>query len=189
MSPRPVRSRLDSGSSHVPTPSAPPPARPRRPLRRSGAAGRRGCRSAGRLLRSAGAGPGRHVRRARRGRRLSRAHAVVGGAAQMDRCVALMTPMLRGHAVRSTAAARGGEGLEYVWVNADMHDDAEDIERRNAAGATVGGHCQFDDGGEAVHVHAYQLDLEAGAASGYPAYRYVAGLGDTDSARTASAAD
>lgn len=109
--------------------------------------------------------------------------------AQMDRCVALMTPMLRGHAVRSTAAARGGEGLEYVWVNADMHDDAEDIERRNAAGATVGGHCQFDDGGDAVHVHAYQLDLEAGATSGYPAYRYVAGLGDTDSARTASAAD
>ena len=56
-----------------------------------------------------------------------------------------------------------------------MYDD--DLDRRLAKGTSFGGHCQFEAGGEAVHLHVYALDDEA---SSMPAseYRFVAGPRD-----------
>lgn len=97
--------------------------------------------------------------------------------AQHDRCVALLRPMLHGQPVRSTAVEHGAQGLDYVWVNAEVHDDDDDLDRRLAKGTSFGGHCQFEAGGEAVHLHVYALDDEA---SSMPAseYRFVAGPRD-----------
>jgi len=94
--------------------------------------------------------------------------------AQHDRCVALLRPMLHGQPVRSTAVEHGAQGLDYVWVNAEVHDDDDDLDRRLAKGTKLGGHCQFEAGGEAVHLHVYALDDEAEQAPP-PQYRYVAG--------------
>lgn len=96
-------------------------------------------------------------------------------ATQHDRCIALLRPMLHGQPVRSTSIERGPNGLDYVWINAEAHDDADDVERRVAKGARFAGHCQFDASGESVHLHAYAL--EAGDAPATPAvdYRFVAG--------------
>lgn len=94
--------------------------------------------------------------------------------AQHDRCVALLRPMLQGQPVRSTAVEHGAQGLDYVWVNAEVHDDDDDLDRRLAKGTSVGGHCQFEAGGEGVHLHVYALDDEAAPAPA-PGYRFVAG--------------
>ncbi|WP_377157740.1 hypothetical protein ACFJIX_03325 [Roseateles sp. UC29_93] len=96
---------------------------------------------------------------------------------QHDRCVALLRPMLHGQPVRSTAVERGPQGLDYVWVNAEVHDDEDDLDRRLAKGTSFGGHCQFEAGGQGVHLHVYALDDDAAPM---PAgdYRFVAGPRD-----------
>lgn len=96
---------------------------------------------------------------------------------QHDRCVALLRPMLHGQPVRSTAVEHGAQGLDYVWVNADVHDDDDDLDRRLAKGTSFGGHCQFEAGGEGVHLHVYALDDEASPLPA-PGYRFVAGPRD-----------
>ncbi len=96
---------------------------------------------------------------------------------QHDRCVALLRPMLHGQPVRSTAVEHGTQGLDYVWVNADVHDDDDDLDRRVAKGTRVGGHCQFEAGGEGVHLHVYALDDEDSPMPA-PDYRFVAGPRD-----------
>ncbi|ANH69117.1 hypothetical protein ABE85_18870 [Mitsuaria sp. 7] len=97
---------------------------------------------------------------------------------QHDRCVALLRPMLHGQPVRSTAVEHGAQGLDYVWVNAEVHDDDDDLDRRVAKGASVGGHCQFEAGGQAVHLHVYALD-DATTPASTPEYRFVAAPRDT----------
>lgn len=94
--------------------------------------------------------------------------------AQHDRCVALLRPMLNGEPVRSTSIERGSDGLDYVWVNAHVHDDEDDLERRMAKGSTIGGHCQFDAGGEEVHLHTYALSGETAGDAPVSNYRFVA---------------
>lgn len=98
--------------------------------------------------------------------------------AQHDRCVALLRPMLHGQPVRSTSFERGPLGLDYVWINAEIHDDADDIERRVAKGARVGGHCQFDEGGASVHLHTYALDVSDEQDAPAGDYRFVAAQGE-----------
>lgn len=98
--------------------------------------------------------------------------------AQHDRCVALLRPMLHGQPVRSTSFERGPHGLDYVWINAEVHDDEDDIERRVAKGARVGGHCQFDDGGASVHLHTYALDVPDDEGTPAGDYRFVAAKGE-----------
>ncbi|MDH0864464.1 hypothetical protein [Mitsuaria sp. GD03876] len=95
--------------------------------------------------------------------------------AQHDRCVALLRPMLQGQPVRSTTIERGAHGLDYVWVNTDVHDDEDDLERRVAKGTSHGGHCQFDADGQAVHLQAYALDGDAAHPAPQGDYRFVAG--------------
>ena len=97
--------------------------------------------------------------------------------AQHDRCVALLRPMLHGQPVRSTAVEHGTQGLDYVWVNAEVHDDDDDLDRRLAKGTSFGGHCQFEAGSQGVHLHVYALDDEA-ASMPAPDYRFVAGPRD-----------
>lgn len=77
---------------------------------------------------------------------------------QHARCVSLLRSTWQGAPVRSTSAERGVSGLDYVWVNVDVHDDQDDIDRRTAKGTAHAGHCQFDHGGQVVHVHSYALD-------------------------------
>ena len=96
---------------------------------------------------------------------------------QHDRCVALLRPMLHGQPVRSTAVEHGAQGLDYVWVNAEVHDDDDDLDRRVAKGTSFGGHCQFEAGGQAVHLHVYALD-DATTPMPAPEYRFVAGPRD-----------
>ena len=107
---------------------------------------------------------------------------------QHDRCVALLRPMLHGQPVRTTAVEHGTQGLDYVWVNAAVHDEAkaqcrvdhdddDDLDRRVAKGTRVGGHCQFEAGGEGVHLHVYALDDEDSPIPA-PDYRFVAGPRD-----------
>ncbi len=93
-------------------------------------------------------------------------------AHQHERCVALVTQMWGDERVRHTSAERGARGLDYVWVNADVDDDRDDIDRRTARGTRHAGHCQFEGGSDAVHIHTYALSdgavAEANeAASGY----------------------
>ena len=95
--------------------------------------------------------------------------------AQHDRCVALLRPMLHGQPVRSTAVERGAHGLDYVWVNAEVHDDDDDLDRRIAKGASYGGHCQFEAGGQGVHLHVYALDADDNATAAPADYRFVTG--------------
>lgn len=98
--------------------------------------------------------------------------------AQHDRCVALLRPMLHGQPVRSTAVEHGAQGLDYVWVNAEVHDDEDDLDRRVAKGAHYGGHCQFEAGGQGVHLHVYALDADDSSTAGPPDYRFVADARD-----------
>lgn len=76
---------------------------------------------------------------------------------QHERCVSLLRSTWQGAPVRSTSAERGQSGLEYVWVNVDVDDDQDDIDRRAAKGTAHAGHCQFEHGGDVVHVHSYAL--------------------------------
>ncbi len=94
---------------------------------------------------------------------------------QHDRCVALLRPMLHGQPVRSTAIERGPHGLDYVWVNTDVHDDEEDLDRRVTQGLRYGGHCQFDADGRSVHLHAYALDSDGATPVPPAGYRFVSG--------------
>lgn len=98
--------------------------------------------------------------------------------AQHDRCVALLRPMLKGQPVRSTSIERGAHGLDYVWINTDVHDDEDDLDRRLAHGTSHGGHCQFDADGQAIHLQTYALDTDA-APVPQGDYRFVAGSRDT----------
>jgi hypothetical protein len=84
---------------------------------------------------------------------------------QHARCVSLLRSTWQGAPVRSTSAERGLSGLDYVWVNVDVHDDQDDIDRRTAKGTAHAGHCQFDHGGDVVHVHSYALSGATAAAA------------------------
>ncbi len=84
---------------------------------------------------------------------------------QHARCVALLRSTWEGAPVRSTSAERGRSGLDYVWVNVDVHDDQDDIDHRTAKGTAHAGHCQFDHGGEVVHVHSYALNGTTASAA------------------------
>lgn len=76
---------------------------------------------------------------------------------QHERCVSLLRSTWQGAPVRSTSAERGQSGLDYVWVNVEVDDDQDDIDRRAAKGTEHAGHCQFEHGGDVVHVHSYAL--------------------------------
>lgn len=96
-------------------------------------------------------------------------------AHQHARCVSLLQTLWGGERVRSTAAERGRGGLDYVWVNVDVDDDQDDIERRADHGTRHGGHCQFEHASDAVHVHSYALDGQAPVTSqhaGQLGYRF-----------------
>lgn len=97
---------------------------------------------------------------------------------QRDRCLALIAPELRGDKVRHMSVERGAQGLDYVWVNAHVHDDQDDIDDRVSDGSSIAGHCQFDHEHHAVHVQTYTLvsgPQGAMQAPGSATYRYVAG--------------
>jgi hypothetical protein len=100
---------------------------------------------------------------------------------QHQRCVALLRSAWQGAPVRSTSAERGASGLDYVWVNVDVDDDHDDIQRRTAKGTQHAGHCQFDQGGDVVHVHSYALNGTQALANRQDesGYRYfTAGIKD-----------
>lgn len=97
---------------------------------------------------------------------------------QHERCVSLLRSTWQGAPVRSTSAERGQSGLDYVWVNVDVHDDQDDIDRRSAKGTAHAGHCQFERGGDVMHVHSYAL----GSAPGSSARATPSGEGTDDSA-------
>lgn len=84
---------------------------------------------------------------------------------QHQRCVSLLKSVWQGAPVRFTSAERGASGLDYVWVNVDVDDDRDDIERRSAKGASHAGHCQFDQASDVVHVHSYALNASPDTAS------------------------
>lgn len=84
---------------------------------------------------------------------------------QHERCVSLLRTAWHGAPVRFTSAERGASGLDYVWVNVDVDDDHDDIERRSAKGTQHAGHCQFDQGSDVVHVHSYALDARQAASA------------------------
>lgn len=84
---------------------------------------------------------------------------------QHERCVSLLRSSWQGAPVRSTSAERGLSGLEYVWVNVDVDDDQDDIDRRAAKGTAHAGHCQFEHGADVVHVHSYALSSTPGASA------------------------
>lgn len=115
---------------------------------------------------------------------------------QHARCVSLLRSSWQGAPVRSTSAERGPSGLDYVWVNVDVDDDQDDIDRRAAKGTARAGHCQFEHGGEVVHVHSYALGNSPASASAgalpqtddSAAYRYfTASLNDSGHPTVASA--
>lgn len=79
-----------------------------------------------------------------------------------DRCVAALRGLWGPGEVKTSTVERGRRGLDYVWVNVEVHDDDDDLDKRVAHGATQGGHCQFEHPGQAMHVHAYPLVGESG---------------------------
>ncbi|UXH79404.1 hypothetical protein [Roseateles amylovorans] len=93
---------------------------------------------------------------------------------QHQRCVALLTQMWGNERVRHTSAERGAGGLDYVWVNVDVDDDRDDIDRRTSRGSRHAGHCQFEAGSDAVHIHTYALTegAVAGADGRDAGYRF-----------------
>lgn len=89
-----------------------------------------------------------------------------------DRCVAALRGLWGPGEVKTSTVERGRRGLDYVWVNVEVHDDDDDLDKRIAHGATQGGHCQFEHPGQAMHVHAYPL-------VGEPSYHFFSADVDT----------
>lgn len=89
-----------------------------------------------------------------------RAHELV----QRQQCLARLKGLWgRSQPVRSTTQERGRNGLDYMWVNVAVSDDADDLAARARAGIVQAGHCQFDEQRRLVQVHSYSLAAYARA--------------------------